>query len=208
MDSPESQVLSGQAESAVYFLATGIPKGVIFDPDTRERAGAVRREGELVLLDRDAYLLWLLLLVPRTVAEAQTEARKLEVDFTDQSLRALVDARLALPIRERTLQNLAARLRPIPLGAGIGNREGQERSFELGDSTMKPVLEVDPVVFALWAELDGCVSLEQAFNGAAAAVARSRNDVESGAVGLILGLMSQGLLYLDWIVDTVPATED
>src|SRR6266849_185070 len=126
MEPAESDVLPGEAESSGYYLATGIPKGVIFDPDTGERAGAVRREGELVLLDRDTYLLWLALLVPRTASDARRAARELEVDFTDESLSGLVDARLALSIRNGTFQDLAARLRPIPLGAGIGNREGHE----------------------------------------------------------------------------------
>ncbi len=185
-----------------FYAAVGIPQGMIADPSSGEIAGAVRRGGELVSLDPPDYGLWLLLLAPIERAAVVEAASSNGLGDPEAALAGLADQDLLITIRPgEAMDDDLARLRPIPLGVGLGNLGGDHTRFEIQNSTLSlpsPV-SVDPASIMLWWEFDATRSLREIVPDVSSVFPDLSQDlVETAATRLVHGLMVRRLLYLDY----------
>jgi hypothetical protein len=184
-----------------YYAAVGIPQGVILDRASGEIAGAVRRGGELVSLDPVEYGLWHRLLTPMTRVAVVAAALHDELGDLDPAIERLEDVDLVVAISPgAAMDDDLERLRPIPLGVGLGNLNGDPTRFEIQNSTMSlpsPV-SVDAIAIMFWWEIDGTKSMREVVSYVASWLPELSDDlVETAATGLVGGLMANRLLYLD-----------
>ena len=183
------------------YAAVGIPQGLIFDPDNRETAGAVRRGGEFVSLEPLQYALWTALLTPLTMTVSIKIAAACQWGDPEPVIKWLADQDLLVMIDPgQPMSGALGRLRPIPLGYGLGNGGGDATRFELQDATLSrtaPVsLDVASVMF--WWEFDGATSLHEAVTSITSRVpALPPSDASVIAARLAYELMLSRMLYLD-----------
>jgi hypothetical protein len=196
LGSPAEMVDIGPAYAAV-----GIPQGIIVDRASREIAGGVRRGGELVSLESTEYELWAFLLTPMTPAAVVKAAPKRDWSHLDQSMARLGELDLLVTIEPgKAMGGALERLRPLPLGVGVGNSKGDPGRFEIQNATLSlpsPV-SLDVIAVMFWWEFDGTRSLREI----AALVAKripglSMDRAEAIVTQLTYGLMASRLLYLD-----------
>jgi hypothetical protein len=183
------------------YVAIGIPQGIVVDPASGEIAGAVRRGGELVSLDPAEYALWALLLRPMTPAAATEAASDHDRGRVDLAIARLEELNLLITIELREAMGEAlARLRPIPLGFGLGNYAGDPGIFEIQNATLSlpsPVL-LDVVAIMFWWEFDSTRSLREiAAHVASRLPSLSLDRAHTVATQLAYGMMANRLLYLD-----------
>ena len=188
-----------------FYVALGIPQGVIADPSARSLAGSVRRGGELVSLSPDDYDVWGALLTPRSTATLAEIASLRDWSNTTDVLRRLKDMALVAEFDPaESPKGEFARLRPIPRGVGTGNLAADAGVFQIKDapSSHSTLLSVDAVTVMLWWEFDGAASVATAVTKVTAQLPELRGDmIETLAVQLLLRLMSQGLIHLDTTYD-------
>lgn len=196
-----SDTSDAQAAVGPFYAAIGIPEGVIVDRATGEMEGAVRRGGELVSLDQVEYGLWLLLLTPMTRALAVEAALHSELDRPDPAVARLEELNLLVKINPGDMMDDdLSRLRPIPLGVGLGNLKGDHTRFEIQNTTLSlpsPV-SVDAVAIMIWWGFDGARSLREAVSHASSWLPELSVDrAGATATRLVNDLMTARLLYLD-----------
>ncbi len=183
------------------YAAVGIPQGIILDPDTEEQAGAVRRGGELVSLEPLQYGLWTTMLTPLTMTASAKIAAACNWGDPEPVISWLADQDLLVMIDPaKPMSGALARLRPIPLGCGMGNAGGDAERFEIQDATLSrtaPVsLDVASVMF--WWEFDGATSLHEAVTSITSRVpALPLYEASIIAARLAYDLMLSRMLYLD-----------
>jgi len=183
------------------YAAVGIPQGLIMDPDNKERAGAVRRGGELVSLEPLQYGIWATLLTPLTLTASAKIAAACRWGDPEPVIGWLADQDLLVPIDpDKPMSGALSRLRPIPLGCGVGNAGGDATRFEIQDATLsrtEPVsLDVASVMF--WWEFDGATSLHEAVSSVTSRVpVLPPHDASIIAARLAYDLMLSRMLYLD-----------
>jgi hypothetical protein len=93
-----------------------------------------------------------------------------------------------------------ARLRPIPLGVGIGNGGDSPAGFQLQNASLSLAspLSLDAIAIMFWWEFDGTNSLGGVIERVAGRLTEfPRAGLEYAAAGLIRDLMANRLLYLD-----------
>jgi hypothetical protein len=183
------------------YIALGIPQGVIADRATGEIAGAVRRGGELVSLDSVEYQLWRILLTPLTPGDTSEVALKHHWGDVEPTIARLREMGLLAQVEPgKPLDGILAALRPLPLGFGLGNFDGDPMRFEIQNAALSlpsPV-SLDVVAVLFWWEFDGTKSLGDVVSHVATAIPElSLDTAESLATSLIYGLMTCRLLYLD-----------
>ena len=92
------------------------------------------------------------------------------------------------------------RLRPLPLGVGLGNYKGDPTRFEIQNATLSlpsPV-SLDVVAIMFWWEFDGTRSLREISSHVAARIpGLSMDRADTVVTQLAYGLMASRLLYLD-----------
>jgi hypothetical protein len=190
------------APAGPRFAAVGIPQGVVVDPEAGEEAGAVRRGGEVVSLDRVSYELWLLLLVPLPFAAIAASAASRGWGDLEPALARLARSQLSVALTqgEDELAAELATLRPIPLGMGIGNTAAAPDTFRLqsADHSRQGPVVLDSFGVTFWWECDGASSLDEIVDR----LAGRRTDLPRAAfvqtvVALTAELMTGRLLYLD-----------
>jgi hypothetical protein len=186
---------------SVRYAAVGIPHGLILDPGNQEKAGAVRRGGQLVSLEPVKYGIWTALLTPLTMAASARLAAACDWGDPEPVIGWLADQDLLVPIElGKPMDGALARLRPIPLGYGLGNAGGDAMRFEIQDATLsrtQPItLDVASAMF--WWEFDGATSLHEAVSAITSRVP-SLPSHEAGIIAARLAceLMLGRLLYLD-----------
>jgi len=182
-------------------VAVGIPQGVIADPATGEIAGAVRRGGEIVSLDKIDYGIWTILLTPMTLSTATAVASSDSWGDLDQAFARLEKLDLLATIEPGKAMNATLeRLRPLPLGVGVGNSAGDPGAFHIQNialSLATPV-SLDVVGIMFWWEFDGTRSLREIVGRVAERLSGLSADVAEAVVTkLVHGLMASRLLYLD-----------
>lgn len=179
------------------YLAVGIPQGIIVDRSSGEVAGAVRRGGELVSLDRTEYALWTLLLSPMTLSAATEIGSVQNWDALGRALERLDGQDLIAPVGPGSALQ---RLRPLPLGFGLGNSAAEPTTFRLQDATLSlpsPVV-LDVVEAMIWWEFDGAKTLGEIGSCLAGRLPDLSSEVAGAAViALVHRLMASRLLYLD-----------
>lgn len=187
--------------AGLAYTAVGIPHGIFRDHETGEVAGAVRRGGEIVSLDAAEYALWAALLTPMTVDAALEAVSPRSRERLSQAIARLGELALLVPIDPgKPMGRALERLRPLPLGVGLGNCGDGPARFEIQNATLSlpsPV-SLDPVAVMFWWEFDGTKSLAEIVPDVIARVPGLPGD-RSGAIvaELIHGLMASRLLYLD-----------
>jgi hypothetical protein len=183
------------------YAAVGIPQGIILDPDNKETAGAVRRGGELVSLEPLQYGIWTTLLTPLAMTASAEIAAACRWGDPEPVIGWLADRDLVVPIDpDKPMSGALARLRPIPLGCGLGNTGGDAERFEIQGATLSrtaPVsLDLASVMF--WWEFDGATSLHEAVSSITSRVpALPLYDASIIAARLAYELMLSRMLYLD-----------
>jgi hypothetical protein len=183
------------------YAAVGIPHGLILDPDNQEKAGAVRRGGQLVSLEPVQYGIWTALLTPLTMTASARLAAACDWGDPESVIGWLADQDLLVPIDPgKPMNGALARLRPIPLGYGLGNTGGDATRFEIQDATLsraEPVaLDVASAMF--WWEFDGATSLEEAVSAITSRVpSLPPHEASIIAARLACELMLGRMLYLD-----------
>lgn len=187
-----------------YYAAVGIPQGIIVDPASGEIGGAVRRGGELVSLDSVEYALWTILLAPATPAAVTEAASNHNGRRLDQSIARLGELDLLVTIEPGKAMGAALeRLRPLPLGVGLGNCKGDPMRFEIQNASLSlpsPV-SLDVLAVTFWWEFDGTRSLREITERVIARVpSLSIGRAEAVATQLTYGLMATRLLYLDCLL--------
>lgn len=192
---------AGRLDTGPSYVAVGIPQGVVVDRASGEIAGAVRRGGELVSLDSVEYGLWTILLTPMTLTTATGTASNHNRVHLDQAFARLGELDLLVTIEPGKAMNGALeRLRPLPLGLGLGNCKGDPTRFEIQNATLSlpsPV-SLDVVAIMFWWEFDGTRSLREIASHVAARVPGLPIDrADTIAAQLAYGLMASRLLYLD-----------
>ena len=183
------------------YVAVGIPQGIVVDRASGEIAGAVRRGGELVSLDRVEYGIWTLLLTPMTLATATEIASSSDWGDPDQTIARLKKLDLLVTIEPgKAMDATLERLRPLPLGVGLGNSGDDPTRFEIQNAALSlptPV-SLDVVGVMFWWEFDGTRSLREIVGRVTARVpALSTDRADAVATQLAYGLMASRLLYLD-----------
>jgi hypothetical protein len=183
------------------YAAVGIPHGLILDPGNRETAGAVRRGGQLVSLEPVKYGIWTALLTPLTMTASARLAAACDWGDPAPVIGWLADQDLLVPIDPgKPMNGALARLRPIPLGYGLGNTGGDAMRFEIQDATLsraEPVaLDVASAMF--WWEFDGATSLNEAVSAITSRVpSLPPHEASIIAARLACELMLGRMLYLD-----------
>jgi hypothetical protein len=183
------------------YAAVGIPHGLILDPDNQEKAGAVRRGGQLVSLEPVQYGIWTALLTPLTMTASARLAAACDWGDPEPVIGWLADQDLLVPIDPgKPMNGALARLRPIPLGYGLGNAGGDAMRFEIQDATLsraEPVaLDVASAMF--WWEFDGATSLNEAVSAITSRVpSLPPHEASIIAARLACELMLGRMLYLD-----------
>jgi hypothetical protein len=183
------------------YVAVGIPQGVIVDRAGGEIAGAVRRGGELVSMDTLEYALWTILLTPMTLTAATEAASSSNSRSLGQAIVRLRELELLVAIEPgKPMGGALKRLRPLPLGLGLGNSTGNPASFEIQNATLSlpTPLSVDIVAVMFWWEFDGTKTLGEIAAHVASRLSNiSRDDADTMTSQLAYGLMANRLLYLD-----------
>jgi hypothetical protein len=174
---------------------------MIVDRATGETGGAVRRGGELVSLDSVEYALWTILLAPVTPAAVTEAASNNDWSRMDQSIARLGELDLLVTIEPgKAMGGALERLRPLPLGLGLGNSKGDPMRFEIQNATLSlpsPV-SLDVLAIMFWWEFDGTSSLREISSRVAARFPDLSIDRADAVVTqLAYGLMVNRLLYLD-----------
>ena len=183
------------------YVAVGIPQGLIVDQENGEIAGAVRRGGELVSLGQAEYGMWATLLTPLTLDAAIKVASTCGWSGPESIIARLGELDLLAPIDPgQAMNGTLSRLRPIPLGCGLGNMGGDSMQFEIQNATLSrpsPIL-LDVVSVMFWWEFDGISTLAEAV-----ALVTSRvpglplHQANTIAARLVFVLMVNRTLYLD-----------
>lgn len=183
------------------YVAVGIPQGIVVDRASGEIAGAVRRGGELVSLDQVEYGIWTLLLTPMTLAVATQFASSRDWGDLDQTFARLGKLDLLVTIAPgKAMGATVERLRPLPLGVGLGNSSGDPTRFEIQNATwsLPSPVSLDVVAIMFWWEFDGTKSLREiAAHVVSQLPGLSLDDADTVASQLAYGLMANRLLYLD-----------
>jgi hypothetical protein len=183
------------------YAAVGIPQGIIVDPDSKEQAGAVRRGGELVSLEPVQYGIWITLLTPLAMTASAKIAAACDWGDPEPVIGWLADRDLVVPIDPgKPMSGALARLRPIPLGCGLGNPGGDAERFEIQDATLSRAapLSLDLASVMFWWEFDGATSLHEAVSSITSRVpALPVYDASIIAARLACELMLSRMLYLD-----------
>lgn len=197
---PETGVPEKPGQNTSY-VAVGIPQGVVVDRASGEVAGAVRRGGELVSLEEVEYALWTSLLTPMTPADIRHNAASDAFAQAEQAIARLLEMNLLVRIEPgKPLDQATERLRPLPLGLGLGNSSGDPMTFEIQNATLSlptPV-SLNVVGAMFWWEFDGTRSLRAIARRVADQLpdlAAERADVI--VVRLAHSLMAGRLIYLD-----------
>lgn len=192
---------AGRLDIGPACAAVGIPQGIIVDRASGEIAGSVRRGGQLVSLDSIEYELWTILLTPMTPAAVTETASNRDWSHLDQSMARLGELDLLVTIEPgKAMGGALERLRPLPLGVGLGNYKGDPTTFEIQNATLSlpsPV-SLDAVAIMFWWEFDGTRSLREIAARVAARIpSLSIDRAEAVVTQLAYGLMASRLLYLD-----------
>jgi hypothetical protein len=183
------------------YAAVGIPQGIVVDHANGDAAGGVRRGGELVSLELREYELWTTLLTPMTPAAIAEAAVNHGRSHVNQSMTRLAALNLLTKIEPgKALGTSLERLRPLPLGVGLGNLNGDPERFEIQNASLSlpsPV-SLDEVAVMFWWEFDGTRSLREISALIAAKIpGLSTDHAEAVASQLAYALMASRLIYLD-----------
>jgi hypothetical protein len=192
---------AGRLDVGPSFAAIGIPQGMIVDRASGEIGGAVRRGGELVSLGTVEYALWTILLTPMTLSAVTEVVSNRSWDSLDGAIARLGELDLLVTIEPgKAMGGTLERLRPLPLGLGMGNCKGDPTRFEIQNATLSlptPV-SLDAVAIMFWWEFDGTRSLREISSHVAARLPTLSIDrADTVATQLAYGLMASRLLYLD-----------
>jgi len=195
------QQASGNLSAGTRYAAVGIPQGLIVDPETKEIAGAVRRGGELVSLEPVEYGIWSALLTPLTPAASAKLATACHWGDPEPIIGLLDGLSLLVPIDpEKPMNGALSRLRPIPLGCGLGNASGDPTRFEIQNATLSrsSPLSLDVVAAMFWWEFDGTTSLQEITSAITSRIpGLPVHRVSAIAAHLAYELMRNRMLYLD-----------
>lgn len=187
--------------SDVTYAAVGIPQGIIVDRASGEIAGAVRRGGELVSLDKVEYGIWTILLTPMTPRAATEMASDQNWGELDQAIARLRELDLLVRIEPgKAMDSALGRLRPLPLGLGLGNASGDPATFEIQNAALSLATPVSLNVVAImfWWEFDGTSSLQEIASRIATRLPDlSVDSADAVLTQLVHGLMVNRLIYLD-----------
>lgn len=186
------------------YAAVGIPQGIVVDRASGEAAGGVRRGGELVSIETSEYELWAALLTPMTPAAISEAAVKRGWSHLNQSMKRLAALSLLAKIEPgKALGSSLERLRPLPLGVGLGNLPGDPTRFEIQNASLslpRPV-SLDVIAVMFWWEFDGARTLREiSARVATKIVGLSIGHAEAVASQLVYALMDSRLIYLDFPV--------
>ena len=167
-----------------FYVALGIPQGVIADPSARVLLVRVRRGGELVSLSPDDYAVWGALLTPRSTATL-AEIASLRDRTTRRTCSAISRTWRLLQIRPRESKGELARLPTIP--RGVVHRE---LAADAGRLPVRNYVLVTPPCFRgrgatvmLWWEFDGPLGGDGGLEGNGAAPRRRAGDMIRDAGG-------------------------
>lgn len=193
--------MSNWNDTRVCYAAVGIPQGLIVDQESGEIAGAVRRGGELVSLEQAEYEMWTTLLTPLTLDAALEVASIRSWSGPESIIARLGELNLLVPIDPgQAMNGTLSRLRPIPLGCGLGNMGGESMQFEIQNATLSrpsPIL-LDVVSVMFWWEFDGISTLDEAVALVTSRVpGLSLHQANTIAAQLVFVLMVNRALYLD-----------
>src|ERR1700677_793471 len=185
----------------VRAASVGIPQGLVVDPASGEIGGAVRKGGELVSLAQADYELWVLLLTPLPFASIDGAAARRGWVDVPSAIARLRDLSLLVTIAPgRKLDPAVARLRPLPLGVGIGNVGVDPNTFQIQNASLSlpsPVC-LDAIAIMFWWDFDGTASIGAVVERISARFqAVPRDAIENTAACLARDLMAHRLLYLD-----------
>jgi hypothetical protein len=191
----------GSWDDGTPYAAVGIPQGVIVDQDTGEIAGALRRGGEIISLNPVEYGLWSLLLTPMALPAATEPASSDTSSNFGRAVARLWELDLLVVIDPgKSIDGALSSLRPIPLGCGLGNYQGDPTRFEIQNATLSlpsPV-SLDAISIMFWWEFDGASSLREIVTRVTSRVPNLALDhADTIAAHLTHGLMTSRLLYLD-----------
>lgn len=186
------------------YLAVGVPGGYVADltsSNNGNQSGAIRCGGEIVFLNAHDYWVWTVVLNPMPLSSVN----QLAVDQIAADVRPVLDRlserSLVLAVGSWDAAGAALGLvKPIPLGYALGNVFGDATQFQLQDAarSQASAVTLNPIESALWWHFDGSTSVREAVTAVAARVPAAAADaVETVAIGLVLRLMRQRLLYLD-----------
>jgi hypothetical protein len=188
-----NRAIDASEPAEVLWIAVGIPQGVVLDPQSQERFGAVRRGGEVVFVDVADYALWTQLLVPRSQPAMADDLHGAMARLQELGLLVEFDS------WESAIATVGS-LRPLPLAAGLGNAQAGPNQFQVRSAggADAPLVALEPIENLLWWEFDGGTVVQ----GAAARIATLTPGVEADtvstiAVRLVLKLMANRLVYLD-----------
>ena len=155
----------------------------------------------MVSLNRTDYEVWEHLLAPAPSPAVAETALHHNWERPVATISSLEERGLLVGISLRqSVGGELARLRPIPLGVGIGNLSGDATRFEIQNATLSlpTPIPLDPISIMFWWEFDGMTPLSKVAEHVASRLPEfSADAVAAAAVSLTCLLMARRLLYLD-----------
>ncbi|WP_155771978.1 hypothetical protein [Mycobacterium asiaticum] len=153
-------------------------------------------------LDNVDYGIWTVLLTPMTVSTATEFATSRKWAELEHAIARLGRLDLLATIEPgKALGGAVERLRPVPLGVGLGNTGSDPARFEIQNSALSlpaPV-SLDVIGVRFWWEFDGARSLREIVERVVDRIeGLSTDTAEAVVTRLAHGLMGSRLLYLDW----------
>ena len=182
------------------FLAVGVPCGRWRDPrDADSPPRAMIRQGErFLVVELEALDVFLPAIRPRHRSELLATAEEAGAEDPVELVDAVVDAGLLLPFGADPGEDVERlrRLRLQPTGIGLGDDGNAPGAYRIASHDLRPLLDCDPVTYAVWAASDGR-SLGQICEQVAIAYGVAADEVLRHMAAVLPQLLESGATFLD-----------
>jgi hypothetical protein len=181
-------------------VAVGVPYGRWRDPrDAHLPSMAIIRQGErFVVVELEVLDVFLPAIRPRYRSELLATAEEAGAEDPVQLVDAVLDAGLLLPFGADPGEDVERlrRLRLQPVGIGLGDDGKVPGAYRIASHDLRPLLECDPVTYAVWAASDGR-SIGRICELVGAAYGVAADEVLHHIVGVLPQLLESGAAFLD-----------
>lgn len=183
------------------FIPIGLPQGLRIDPEKGVvAAGVVTCGGKRVVVDPLSYTLWLTMQLGLSEKQLKNRFRTQlgALDF-DVSLKTLEGRRLVHRLASYTDLEFFKRVRAVPKAMGVGSldKEHPLRYVVKPNFGDKEVI-LNPLDFSIWTMWDGKNTLMGSWKEASELFKVKLPEIIPRQVGLVIVLLGQGLLSVDY----------
>jgi hypothetical protein len=183
------------------FIPLGLPQGLrIEHTKGAVIGGVVTRAGERVVIDPLSYALWLTMQLGLSEKQVKDRFRaQLGATDFDVSMKTLAAKKLVHRLSSYTDLEFFRTVRIIPKATGVGSMDKEHalRYIVKPNFGDKEVV-MNPLDYAIWTMWDGKANLMHTWREGAKLFGLKLPDVIPRQVGILLLLLGQGLLNVDY----------